>query len=151
MVFALSVLIISFLVYKKSRIIASIFLITICIFHISNMEYINALNSVINMRDLHYLTDMDFLKGSFSEINFPVYTITLLLLALLFLISLNYTLHEKLYIFPKKKHIIITLLFCVGVQLIILPAGWQKTNFEYLSIINSLKKTVSANVPTNTN
>ncbi|RDU37554.1 hypothetical protein DRW41_06850 [Neobacillus piezotolerans] len=140
--FAVLVLFISFFIFKKTKIIASVFLLVINIFHISNMEYIYALNGVININDIHYLQDTEFIKGSLS-LNFLMYTLILFLASILFFVTLHYLSKNQHCRYPSNKYLLITLVSFWGLQFVSTTSSWEKSNFILLSIMNSFNKQIS--------
>lgn len=147
--FALSILIGGFFLSRKSKIIAYIFILTICVFHIANMEYIYALNNVINMSDVHYLGNIDFIKGSFSTLNFPIYLLALLSSSILFLIYSDNLFKNKIICIPKMEILVFLLLFGLIIQFIPTGSEWSKNNFEFLTFVNSIKKGAGASTELN--
>lgn len=76
------------LLHRAHIVIASVVLLFLSLFHIVNMEMAAALNTYINIVDLHYATDTHFIRGTLSNLTFPWYSLFLLFSVILYLISL---------------------------------------------------------------
>lgn len=136
--FALFIIIIALLLKKFSKFLTFTFLFAFSLFHIANMEYIVALNNVINLSDLHYLGDGEFIKGTLSHINFPIYT----LLLIVFVILVLFLPKKKISVNRNEYMILIfgcVCLLIINVQLTSSQSNWKAGNFIYLSLYNSYK------------
>lgn len=72
------------LTHKFNRILALLMLLLWPALHFANLESIIALNKPIDLMDLHYATDGDFLGNSLSSLSFPLfYAFFILLLPLI--------------------------------------------------------------------
>lgn len=72
------------LTHKLNRVVALLMLLLWPALHFANLESIIALNKPINLMDLHYATDGDFLANSLSSLSFPgIYAFFILLFPLM--------------------------------------------------------------------
>ena len=135
---ALLLIVILYLLAKRFPVISSLLAMILCVFHLANMEYIYALDHVINLRDIFLASDSEFIKGTLSHISFPGYSISLILILLLSIFML-----KKVYwnYFNKKRYSLGSSLGLLIFFLIIsVNSGgdWQNTNFISASISNSV-------------
>ncbi|KAA8999653.1 LTA synthase family protein [Paenibacillus spiritus] len=67
---------------KLLRVLPYLLAVVIGVFHLANVEYIYALDHVININDIKMASDAEFIKGTLFHVSFPLYT-TLLAVTLL--------------------------------------------------------------------
>ncbi len=128
------------LLHRVHIVIASIILLFLSLFHIANMEMAVALNTYINIVDLHFATDVHFIRGTLSNLTFPWYSFFLLFSAILYLISLT-RVGKKL---PVRLKYLALGMFVLLLGIIILsPRGgqWLNSNLLWLSFTRSIVRT----------
>ncbi|MGG4344456.1 LTA synthase family protein [Paenibacillus lautus] len=125
---------------KKIKVLPYIVIFIVVALHLANIEYIYAMNNVINLKDISFLKDKQFLLGSAFQITFPIYSICFTLISLFVAISFNY---NKI---KTKKNIA---LFCILSSIVLFIAVlsgdniWSKRNFVTTSIGNSVRVSIA--------
>jgi glycerophosphoryl diester phosphodiesterase len=128
------------LLHKVHIVIASVVLLFLSLFHIANMEMAAALNTYINIVDLHYATDTHFIRGTLSNLTFPWYSFFLLFSVILYLISLT-RIGKKPPI--KLKYLALCMLALLLCIILLSPRGgqWPNSNLLWLSFTRSIART----------
>ncbi|OAB42997.1 LTA synthase family protein [Paenibacillus glacialis] len=144
-VVAVLLLVILYLLVKMNLIIPYVFALTFVTLHLSNMEYIFALDNVINLKDISLVSDKEFLKGTFSHLNFPMYSLSIVITLILTI----FIFHKiKIAVFKKKVFDLLAL-FVLGslyfITAINSSSDWQDGNFISASISNSKAHLLSEN------
>ncbi|WP_025690686.1 LTA synthase family protein, partial [Paenibacillus zanthoxyli] len=108
------------------------------IFHLANIEYIYALDHVVNLNDITMASDKEFITGTLFHISFPVYSI--LLMALL-MASIFFLRRLPLLPFNRRRHRLLAFaaLSILYLAIAIHSSGdWKNGNFVSASIRNSV-------------
>ncbi len=118
-----------------------IFLAGIC--HIASMEMAAALNTHINVADLHYAADGQFMKYSLSCLIFPRYTVLLMGSIILYLTALYRAGKGKLI---RLVYVVILVFISISGLYIVSPddGEWQSSNLLWLSLTRSIARPVHA-------
>ncbi|WP_160044154.1 LTA synthase family protein [Paenibacillus sp. USDA918EY] len=132
--FCLFILGIVYLTSKILKIIPYFVLFFLVFFHLANIEYIYAMDGLINLHDFVFLGDKEFISGSLTHVSFPIYSLVLFVTALIVLLGLKkHTITSKKLFFMSG---IFGLLFFISLTLF--GDGWQSSNFVSASISNSV-------------
>lgn len=68
-----------FYTLSKVNLIASFVLaLVLGVFHLANVEYIYALDHVVNLKDITMASDKEFIAGTLFHVSFPIYSILLM-------------------------------------------------------------------------
>ncbi|WP_232101788.1 LTA synthase family protein [Paenibacillus sp. URB8-2] len=128
-----------FYTLSKVNLIASFVLaLVLGVFHLANVEYIYALDHVVNLKDITMASDKEFIAGTLFHVSFPIYSILLMasLMASIFFL-------RKLPLFPLKTKRYNLLAFAGLLILYLVIAiqssgDWKNGNFVSASIRNSV-------------
>lgn len=103
------------------------------------MEYIYAMDHVINIKDIFFVTDKQFINGSISHFSFPLYSSFLLIISIFMIVSsANKNISNEQKAYKTKTYM---LFCCVLMELFLLifsTTDWKKNNFINASLNNSL-------------
>ncbi|MCM3261600.1 sulfatase-like hydrolase/transferase [Paenibacillus lautus] len=129
-----------FLLFFTSRLfwlLPYIMIIPLAILHLANMEFIYAMNSTINLADINFITDGQFLNGTFSHISFPIYNLIFFICIIFIVVVFN---RCSLTFSGKKSLIIILCCLLSNLVLSYFYSGddWDEGNFSLSTINNSL-------------
>lgn len=122
-------------------IVSSAFLIFLTCFYIASMEMAAAINTFINIADLHYAMDTHFIGASLSNLTFPWYSIFLMISAIVYLVAL--TVVEK-----SKPLGFIYIVLCMFISIcsihFLTPKGgdWHSSNLLWLTVTRSNQRPV---------
>ncbi|AHV96585.1 LTA synthase family protein [Paenibacillus sabinae] len=123
---------------KVSLIASYVLALVLGIFHLANVEYIYALDHVVNLKDITMASDKEFIAGTLFHVSFPVYSILLMasLLASIFC-------QRKLPLLPlkTKRYSLFAFagLLILYLALAVYSSGdWKNGNFVSASIRNSV-------------
>lgn len=126
---------------KVNRVIPYALTVPLLLLYLANMEYIYAMGDVINLRDLFYAADTQFVQGTFSHLSFPIYSV-LLLASLVFLIV---SVDRRKIVFRSYRATLRQLVL-YGVVLLAVETGfiflmgnnWEKVSFAQASLHNGM-------------
>ncbi len=132
--------------------LAAVFIILAGIYHIASTEMAAALNTFINVADLHYAADGQFMKYALSCLTFPRYTILFMSSIILYLVALYRAGKNKLI---RLAYVVIFVFISISGLYILSPKGreWQSSNLLWLSFTRSIARPIHAtesHVPINT-
>ena len=125
------------LVYKIHILIAAAFILLACMFHIASMEMAAALNTFIDVTDLHYAAEGQFMKYSLSRLTFPRYTVLLMCSMVLYLGALLGAAKTR----PIRLVYVVAGIFISisGLSMLSPKDGeWQSSNLMWLSLTRSI-------------
>ncbi|WP_238540425.1 hypothetical protein [Paenibacillus mucilaginosus] len=130
------IIVVSLLLKKLHSLAGIVFMLVFSLFHIANMEYIFAMDHTINLSDFKFLGDKQFLAGTLSHFNFPLYSVLLILSGLLSIFA-----RPASKIFMKRSLVVsgISIVFLLF-HAIVFPsaASWKESNFTVESFSNTL-------------
>ena len=126
-------------ILKRIHILVSAaFLIFLTCFYIASMEMAVALNTFINIADLRYATDTHFMRLNMLNLTFPLYSIFLMLSAIVYLVALKFVERKK----PLK---LIYIVLCIFISIFsihfLTPKGgdWHSSNLLWLTVARSIQ------------
>lgn len=144
LIFTLLILGIIIFSRKMSVILSYILSIPLVLFYIANLEYIYALDNVINVRDITFITNSQFLEGSFTNLSFSLYGFIVVISLILLIMVINYvfkTKREKMNFATSSIYLLG--IFIIGFTIILLSSNdWRKSNFVFASLDNTVKSLV---------
>lgn len=123
---------------KASLIAAFVLAAVLAVFHLANVEYIYALDHVVNLKDITMASDSEFLTGTLFHISFPVYS---LVIAASLLGSVFFLRKIRIFPLPKRRYGLIAgagLLIIYLVIAINSTGDWKSGTFVSASISNSV-------------
>lgn len=123
---------------KINRFAAYLPALVLALLHLANMEYIYALDHVINLTDLSMASDQEFIRGTLFHVSFPLYSLTFTI-ALMVAI---YTLGKTSFI-PLKTKILRWsalggLLLLYGFIAVYASGDWKTGSFVSASLSNTV-------------
>lgn len=132
LLFVSLVLGICILLNEVNRFISPILIIAVSLLHLVNIEYIYAMDNVLNLKQAYYIGDKEFLMGSLSSFNFPLYDF-------LVLVSSVGTAYAVPKIKLKKMGNISKILgnaLLASILILLTPndANWKQGNFVHLTL-----------------
>ncbi|MEE4563355.1 LTA synthase family protein [Paenibacillus polymyxa] len=138
--FAVLLILLCYWLGKLNRLLPYVIAISSMLFYFANIEYIYAMDNILNLSDISYISDSEFLKGSALHVSFPVYYILVVLFligALIFGNQLNKGAREGEN--KKLSVIFLVVLICSeGVLVSLSDNDWKNNNFVYASLNNGV-------------
>lgn len=129
-------------VLKRIHVLVSAaFLIFLSCFYIASLEMAAALNTFINIADLHHATDIYFMRSNMLNLTFPWYSIFLILSAIMYLVALRVVKRKKPF---RLIYIVLCMLIFIFSIHFLTPKGgdWHSSNLLWLTVTRSIQRSV---------